>query len=145
MNPAVNKIFDKFKEDKVELSTEKVDLSIESALNSLVNDAESTIRKIQMVDKGVEKANDRFEKAKQDFERATKLNTELQSEISFDIKASRAIIDGVLTQLSKVERAAKELGMSPRDVFPKYDDSINTVNRLNKGIDKLNQAYKSIK
>jgi len=131
--------------NKEELSSQKVDLNIQTAIASLNNDGESLIRKVLALDKAVNAANDRFEKAKNVLEQATKLNAELKSEVSFDIKASRAIIDGILRQLSKVERVAKELGMSPRDVFPKYDNSIKIVDNLNKAIDKLNNAYKNIK
>lgn len=144
MKPDVQKIFNKLN-DKVELSTEKVDLSIETEVRKLVNDGENLVRKVVDLDNAVSKANDRFEQAKQDLEKATRFNTDLQSEVSSDIRNGRKIQNDILKQLQKVESAAKELGISPRDAFPRYNNSIKVIDDLNKAIDKLDASYRKIK
>lgn len=144
MKPDVQKIFNKLNE-KVELSTEKVDLSIETEVRKLVDDGENLVRKVIDLDNAVGKANDRFEQAKQALEKATRFNTDLQSEVSSDIRNGRKIQNDILKQLQKVESAAKELGISPRDAFPRYNNSIKVIDDLNKAIDKLDASYRKIK
>ena len=143
MEPQVKKIFSKL--PKTELSTEKVDLSIETEVRKLVNDGENLVRKVIDLDNAVGKANDRFQQAKQDFEKATRFNTELQSEVSLDIKAGRAYQNKIQEELKKVEKISQELGIRPNEAFRRYNQATQLIAELDKAIDKLNSAYSKIK
>ena len=64
MNPDVNKIFNKFSEEKVELSTEKVELSLQQA-NKLISKAKNAARFRDGVETRIKEAKQTLSKAVQ--------------------------------------------------------------------------------
>ena len=75
MNPDVNKIFDKFKEDKVELSTQKIELAL---AQDIIKDAEIIEGKLNAV---ISVAARRAADYKEVLKIAQKVGVELDSKI----------------------------------------------------------------
>ena len=105
MNPDVNKIFNKLKEDKVELSTEKVELAISDDMRKKVSQI------VKLADDAVKDA----EKVEQAFKRVKAANDKRQQQ-------ARAIQKEITMELIRISRMTKELGMDLPPQFDEFDD-----------------------
>lgn len=128
MNPDVNKIFNKLKEDKVELSTEKVELSLRQ-VQKIINESK---RQASFRDK----VEDKIQAAKKELKSYVDDAKNALSEIE---KNQLALVSagGEIDKLKK-DMAAAGITTAPLDA--RKDEIKDTYNFLSKVYSDLNRA-----
>ncbi len=138
MNPDVNKIFNKFKEDKINLSAHKVSLNIQSDVNKVLDELQDAIDLLDGYDTKLDNAGMTLKIARDKFE-------DIERDYKQDAKNARADIQQANSIKSKVENAAKDLGVEPKAVkgYDLIDDYIKDLNEAIKFVPISIKQFKS--
>jgi len=106
MNPEVQKIFNKFSEDKTKLSAERVELTIVQDANKAVSDLKGKVKTLKDVQERFAKAKMDVIRAKQQAEKAASLKSPFVG--GFSINPYQVIED--------IKTAARELGVDVKKI-----------------------------
>jgi hypothetical protein len=139
MNPDVNKIFNKLKEDKMpstQLASQQTKLSIQADVNKVVDELGLTFDILGKADIRLDDASDEVRQAKKKFDK-------IVNDIEADAKSARADISQGESIKSKVEAMAKDLGVDPGQVdgYDLLDVSIRDLKEAIKGIPSIIKSF----
>ena len=127
MNPDVNKIFNKFSEEKVELSTEKVELSLQQA-NKLISKAKNAARFRDGVETRIKEAKQTLSKAVQNAKGGLK---EMEDDQLALLRAG--------SEIDKLKKDMQEAGITTAPLDARKDEIKDAYNLLSKVSSDLNK------
>jgi hypothetical protein len=138
MKPDVQKIFNSLKEDKINLSAYKVSLNIQSDVNKILDELQDALDVLDKYDTRLDNAGGELRRAKDNFD-------VLERGYKQDANNAKSDVQNAKSIKSKVEAAAKELGVDPNAVkgYNLIDDYIKDLNLAIKSVPSMIKQFKS--
>lgn len=120
MNPDVNKIFNKLKENKVELSTQKVELNMQQDIDKALDNLISEFQSLRVLEGDIDMQSEKVKRAKADLDDFIRDAKQAQ-------KATQQRIKDANQVKAKAEKAAKDLGVDAKAIkgYSEIDDIIS--------------------
>lgn len=138
MKPDVQKIFNSLKEDKINLSAHKVSLNIQSDVNKILDELQDALDVLDKYDTRLDNAGGELRRAKDNFD-------VLERGYKQDANNAKSDVQNAKSIKSKVEAAAKDLGVDPNAVkgYNLIDDYIKDLNLAIKSVPSMIKQFKS--
>lgn len=130
MKPQVERILKKF-------STEKIELNVTKYITQYIQAGQRVIDNLQDVQEELNIAKEEVEVRKNSLFQATDELRVLEEDQLKYKRDGNTLLSELGMDLKKLEKAAKELEMSPNELSPKYATAKDIFNELGKAITKI--------